>query len=334
MLPLKYLFENYELAKECLKRYEHSERYLDEMLKHFRISSNAIYPFYADDEAKVCYLRLSPTAEKTPFEVLSEIRFITWLLERGYPIMKPYPMKDGKLFDVISTQWGTYNVSCFEKVSGKTLEDTDGSLELARGYGRMRAELHNLSAEYPYSDERKSHTELIAEVKVQLEKNQAPGSVLSQCDIISDELTALGKNEDNYGLIHYDFEPDNVLYDEESGQFGVIDPDDSMRCWYALDVVRAIDAMDDVVEEELEEQAVSAFIEGYRSKRPLSEEQLASMPLMRRLVSLQEYATILHVLSEPTEEEPEWMTRIKEKLNRRAAYIEASFLQFNSLSLK
>ncbi len=322
MLPLKYLFENYELAKECLKRYDHSERYLDEMLRHFRISSNAIYPFYADEKGKVCYLRLSPTAEKAPSEVASELHFITWLSEHGYPVMKPYPMKDGKLHDVISTQWGIYNVSCFEEVSGETLEDVDGSTELAYGYGRILAELHDLSEEYPYSDERESHVELLAKVKERLIKYQAPESILSRLDTVSDELSRLGIGKDNYGLIHYDFEPDNVLYDEESGQFGVIDPDDSIRCFYALDVVRAIDAMDDVVEEDLKDQAVNAFIEGYRSRRTFSAEQLASLPLMRELVSLQEYATILHVLSEPVKEEPEWMTQIREKLNRKLERIE------------
>ena len=319
MLPLKFLFENYELAKECLKLYDHSDRYLDEMLRYFRISSNAIYPFYADNKGKVCFLRLSPIAEKAPSEVESELHFITWLLERGFPIMKPYPMKDGKLYDVLPTQWGTYNVSCFEKVSGETLEDADGSPELARGYGRILAELHNLSAEYPYSYERKGHAELLSGIKERLGRNNAPEAILSQCDKLTDELEVLDKNKDNYGLVHYDFEPDNVLYNEESGQFGVIDPDDSIRCWYALDVVRAIDAMGDVVEENLKEQAVSAFIEGYRSKRTFTEGQLASMPLMRRLVFLQEYDTILHVLSESVEDEPEWMTEIKEKLNRRIA---------------
>ena len=327
MLPLKYLFENYELAKECLKRYDHSEENPDEMLRHFRISSNAIYPFYADENGKVCYLRLSPTAEKDPSDVVSELHFITWLSEHGYPIMKPYPMKDGKLHDVISTRWGTYNVSCFEEVSGETLEDTEGSLELAYGYGRTLAELHNLSEAYPYSDERRNHTELLTEIKERLIKNRAPGIVLAQCDTIADELSRLEIRKDNYGLIHYDFEPDNVLYDKESGQFGVIDPDDSIRCFYALDVVRAVDAMDDVAEEELTEQAVNAFFEGYRSKRIFSQEQAASLPLMRKLVSLQEYATILHVLSEPTEEEPEWMTQIKAKLNRKTDRIEASFSQ-------
>ena len=321
MLPLKYLFENYELAKECLKRYDHSERYLDEMLKHFRISSNAIYPFYANDKAKICYLRLSPIAEKSPSEVSSEIRFILWLLEHGFPIMKPYPMKNGKLNDVISTQWGTYNVSCFEEVSGETLEEIDGGLELARGYGAILGELHNLSEEYPYSGERMTHTELLAKVKEQLERYHAPEVILSQCEILSADLSVLDKSKDSYGLIRYDFEPDNVVYDEESRQFSVIDPDDSICCWYALDVARTIDAMDDVVEKESEKQAVRAFLEGYRSKRPFTEEQTASMHLMRRLVSLQEYATILHVLSEPSEEEPEWMTQIKEKLNRKAEHI-------------
>lgn len=45
MLKLKYLFENYGLAKEALENWEHDEDTLDRMLSQFRISSNAIYPF-------------------------------------------------------------------------------------------------------------------------------------------------------------------------------------------------------------------------------------------------------------------------------------------------
>lgn len=40
MLKLKYLFENYDLAKEALKNWEHDEDTLDNMLSQFRISSN------------------------------------------------------------------------------------------------------------------------------------------------------------------------------------------------------------------------------------------------------------------------------------------------------
>ena len=62
MLKLKYLFENYELAKEALKNWEHDVDTLDQMLSQFRISSNAIYPFTQD--GKVCFLRLAPIEEK------------------------------------------------------------------------------------------------------------------------------------------------------------------------------------------------------------------------------------------------------------------------------
>ena len=73
MLPLKYLFENYDLTKEALTRYAHSERHLDRLLADFRISSNAIYPFRTEDEARICVLRLSPITEKSPREVESEL---------------------------------------------------------------------------------------------------------------------------------------------------------------------------------------------------------------------------------------------------------------------
>lgn len=97
MLKLKYLFENNELAKECLKFYFYDEDSVDEMLKWFRISSNAVYPFCTEDKSNVCFLRLSPVEEKNHVDVESEIRFIDWLCINGYPAMKPYPMKDGRL---------------------------------------------------------------------------------------------------------------------------------------------------------------------------------------------------------------------------------------------
>lgn len=323
MLPLKYLFENFDLAKEVLKNYDYREKHLDEMLSHFRISSNAIYPFLTESR-KVCFLRMSPTEEKAPAEVESELRFISWLIEKGYPIMKPYPMKNGCLCDVISTRWGTYNVTCFEGVEGDTLEEPDGDCTIAYGYGRTLAELHNLSEEYPYANERKSCFDLLNEVKERFIRYGTPAFLLAALDEVQKELSLLPQTGDVFGLIHYDFEPDNVLYDEESDSFGVIDPDDAIRCWYALDVVRAIDAMDDVVEDHVDE-AVSAFLDGYRSKRALTEAQMDTMPLMRKLVMLQEYATILHVLHEELPHEPDWMQEVRNKLGSRTAAVHAFF---------
>lgn len=162
-------------------------------------------------------------------------------------------------------------------------------------------------------------------MKEQFERYGAPTYLRSACDDVERELSLLPVSSGTFGLIHYDFEPDNVLYDDETGSFGVIDPDDAIRCWYALDVARAIDAMDDVVEEDEVDAAAEAFLEGYRSKRAFTRAQAETMPLMRKLVMLQEYATILHVTDEKLENEPGWMQDVRRKLDSRLADIRASF---------
>ena len=80
MLKLKHLFENFDLARYCLAFYDHDVKNLEDMLRYFRISSNAIYPFCSN--GKICFLRLSPVEEKTVETVESEIRLIRWLQEQ------------------------------------------------------------------------------------------------------------------------------------------------------------------------------------------------------------------------------------------------------------
>ena len=324
MLKLKYLFENYDLAKECLKLYDADDRSLDKLLTYFRISSNAIYPFRSSSTGKVCVLRLSPIEEKPETEVSSEIQLINWLIERGFPAMKPYPMRDGRLCAVVETAWGTYNVSCFEKVSGETLEDCDGSLELIWGYGRTLGQLHEHMKRYPYAETRRDHAALMDEIRRRFTAYNAPAALLTEWESVDRELAGLPITPECYGVVHYDFEADNVLYCDETDTYGVIDFDDAIRCWYTLDLTRAIDCLDDVAEDVPGDAAQAAFLSGYREVCPFTQEQEATMPLMRRLVRLQEYATILHVLSEPPDFEPEWMTEIIANLRHRLRMIENS----------
>lgn len=115
-----------------------------------------------------------------------------------------------------------------------------------------------------------------------------------------------------------------MLYSAETDSFGVIDFDDAIRCWYALDVTRAIDCLEDVTDYIDEAEAEALFISGYREEFPADDELVSEIPLMRRLVRLQEYATILHALSEPVEIEPDWMTEIIAKLRTKLERIESA----------
>ncbi len=323
MLKLKYLFENFELAKECLQLYDYDSSSLDELFSYFRISSNAIYPFKSfEDGEKLCFLRLSPAKEKPLADVAAEVKLIEWLRERGFNAMKPVFMKSGEKVKQVSTEWGVYNVSCFERVRGESLEDTSGTLEIVQGYGRTLGELHRLMREYPFSSERRGHTELLKEIDERFESFGAPPSVKKSLLSVRQELEGLSVSADSYGVIHYDFEPDNVFYDTETDSYSVIDFDDAVRCWYALDIVRAIDSLGDVVEATDLSEARDSFLKGYKSVSPFTEEQEQSLSLMRRLVALQEYATILYVMSEPVKESPEWLRELTAMLKGRLQELE------------
>ena len=324
MLKLKYLFENFDLAKKCMEFYECDMDSVDEMLQYFRISSNAIYPFRSKTGGRICFLRLSPAEEKKLDDVKSEICLMEWLIDKGFPAMRPVPMKDGKLFGQINTEWGTYNVSCFEKVSGNSLEDTKGTLQIVKGYGKTLGELHALMKEYPYSEERRNHKMLLGEIEERMQKYGASEIVRKEFEDVRKELESLPLSTSDYGVIHYDFEPDNVFYDDKEESFSVIDFDDAICCWYALDVVRALDALDEVIEDVSMEEAIASFLEGYRRATSFAEEQQQSMMLMRRFVHLQEYTTLLHVVSEDVENMPNWMSNLSQKLKCKLRRLEES----------
>jgi len=323
MLKLKYLFENYDLARECLALYDYDEESLEQMLSFFRISSNAIYPFRNKmDKNEVCFLRLSPSEEKTFSSVITEIHLIQWLMDKGFPVMRPVTMKHGEFAKEVCTEWGTYNVSCFAKVPGNSLEDTEGNPDVVRGYGRILGQFHRLMKEYPYSEEHRSHKDLLKEIEDRLQTYGAPEEVCAEYRAVCRELEQLAISSANYGVIHYDFEQDNVFYDAKRDSFSVIDFDDAICCWYALDIVRALDSLDDVMNGCDMEHAERVFLEGYQEETDLTAEQIESFFLMRRLVRLQEYMTIRHVVSEPIGEMPDWMKGLIQKLQYKAGCLE------------
>lgn len=321
MLKLKYLFENFDLAKECLGLYDPDWAKTERLLQYFRVSSNAVYPFRTAG-GKVCFLRLSPAEEKPAAEVEWEARLAEWLNTRGFNAMKPYPMRDGSVTAVRDTRWGIYNVSCYEAVDGETLEDCEGGPDLVRGCGRTLGLMHRHLKECPFGEERRDHRALMDETRERLLRYGAPESLLREWESVNEALSRLPVNAGCYGVVHYDFEADNVLFNEKTGAFGVIDFDDAIRCWYALDLARAIDCLDDAAGDEDLSRAEEDFLAGYLGETELPAETVVAIPLMRRLVRLQEYATILHVLSGPADCEPDWMTEIILKLRGRLRAIE------------
>jgi len=323
MLKLRYLFENFDLARLALNRYDHDPASLDKTLSHFRISANAVYPFVR--EGQLCFLRLAPEEEKSLAHVQAEIAFIEHLRRQGYPAMKPLPNDAGETAWLLASPWGCWCVSAFEGVPGHPAEDASPSPELMQTMGAALAQLHALGASHSPCH-LPTHADMLAQVRQTLLDCGAPEAILRCADALSRELAALPVTPETYGPLHYDFEPDNVFWDGE--RIAVIDFDDAMLGWHALDVEQALESLNaefGIRNSELNE----AFLAGYRSIRPFTPEMEAQRPLMRRLVDLRHYARLLHCLSEEISG-PEWLEALKIRLTQAKAQLEEKFVIHNS----
>ncbi len=98
---------------------------------------------------------------------------------------------------------------------------------------------------------------------------------------IANDLKEYGMTPDNFGLIHADMVPENVMLSDGSVQ--LIDFDDAGFGWHMFELVTAIYWLD---EEPLFETLKHALFEGYRSVRTLQQRDLDTFDLFMAARSL------------------------------------------------
>lgn len=323
MLKLKYLFENYDLAKSILKNWEYDTDRLDEMLSYFRISSNALYPFFCN--GKIQMLRFAPIDEKLSENVYGEHEFIEYLRSNDYPAMKPVAARNGKYVLEISNEWGNYFATVFERVDGVQIEETDYNDKVMYKYGEALGRLHKLSSCYEPKVKKWTHEDVIDWIESELSKYNNTGKALIEASQLRLELGNLQQTKQNYGLVHYDYEQDNVFYCEQTNSCSVIDFDDGMYHWFALDIEQCFDSLAEEIEDEKLENAKNKFVEGYKTQYDLTDEMLETFPLMRRFINLYSYTRIVRSMDDKIENEPDWMIGLRQRLNGMITEIVKTF---------
>lgn len=320
MLKLRYLFENYPLAKAALKNWDYDENTLEKLFPQFRISSNAIYPF--SWKGGIRFLRLAPVDEKCKKNIFGELEFISYLNGNGFPALKPLEAKTGEKIKILDTEWGKYYASAFECVAGEQIEDTNYSDGVMYEYGKTLGRLHALSSVYSPKIRKWDYEEALDWAQKTLCEYHAPEYVLAELDPVKKELSLLPKDAQHYGLVHYDFEPDNVFYDEQTKTCSVIDFDDGMYHWYALDFEQVFDAVSGEMSEDAFKTAKACFISGYKTEFAFDSETEKLLPLMRRFCNIYSCARLKRCVDERFNDEPDWMTQLRVKLDRRISDLE------------
>jgi Ser/Thr protein kinase RdoA (MazF antagonist) len=322
MLKLKYLANNEALALELLAYWEHDAVDFD-LLKHFRISSNAIYPYKRNGE--ICFLRYCPLSEKSLESVEAEIHFIHYLRSHDFPALEPLLNTQQQWVLSKNSSWGEYLASAFKKVDGNQVSQLPLTDELIFQYGSCLGRLHHLSSGYvPDSSKRWNHEQVFAWIDQQFHRLSVAESAKRECRNLELLFSRFSRNVQNYGLIHYDFEMDNTFYDEEKGKIWVIDFDDSMYHWYQMDIENAWESLQEpMITEDLAQKKL-CFLEGYQSHHPIDPQLSLHKDAFSRFSRLYTYARLKDTLYEEIENEPDWMSRIRSKLTMICSTFEKS----------
>ncbi|GGE79416.1 phosphotransferase enzyme family protein [Priestia taiwanensis] len=287
------------VARQLLEHWEHDEG----TLGFWRASSNFVYVFEWNQERY--WLRFSFEEENTYEQLAGELDFMQYVKKNEYPAVSPILSRNGRLIEEVRTEDGMYFGVVFSEAEGNQLEEL--TEEQSEAWGQSLATLHTLAESYePIGATRKSWRDGIQFIETVLQRHPEEYEAREELTKVTKLLEALPTSPATYGLIHYDFQQDNVFYEEEKKSLHVIDFDDAMYSWYGMDIVTALlDVEEDSVHREL-------FLKGYQSVRALDEETIRLFPMFLRFANLYSFARVLWSIEEQRiEHPPEWYVNLR-----------------------
>jgi Ser/Thr protein kinase RdoA (MazF antagonist) len=322
MLKLKYLFNNEDLAEMLVRNWEYAGKSPD-VFTTYRISSNATYSFQF--KGKTQFLRFAPTSEKCRENLLAELDFISYLRSKEYSVLEAMESKSGEKLMEVQTPWGKYYATVFKQVPGVPISETDLNDHIMFDYGKSLGKLHRLSSEYhPVQSKRWSFRDVLASIESTLIDLPHESLALKETKLLKEYFQTIPKSKNNFGLIHYDFEYDNVFFDTKSQSCYVIDFDDAMYHWYVMDIERTLDSLQDCILPELFQEKKECFLDGYRTEFDIQDDMMALLPAFKRFADLYGYVRILKSTEDQWNHEPAWLVglrgRLMEALKNKSRY--------------
>lgn len=278
------------LAIEALKRWGTAEQE-PEIIK---LRENAVFKVQGPDGAPAA-LRVHRHGYHTDAELTSELAWMAALREAGIGVPGILRSRSGALFETVKHESvpEPRQVDLLEWFEGQSLGSVEDGLSSAvtdvadtfTKFGTLAARLHNHAVAWPLPAGFTRHAwdvdGLTGEEPFWGRFWELGGLSTSQRTLIEAardrtqrDLIAYGQRPQTYGLIHADFNLDNILID--GAEVRLVDFDDAGFGWHLFDLATVSFFLRGQAEFDLVRRSV---IDGYRRERPLSDEQLEAMPL-------------------------------------------------------
>jgi Ser/Thr protein kinase RdoA (MazF antagonist) len=298
-------------AEKILERWGYDEG----TVYYFRASANFLFIF--KKEGKTYFLRFNDASEKELSTIDSELKILEYL--RNQPVHVALPIKSlaGNFIEIVEHELGTFYAVVFEALPGKQFEIEDLGMSEFFEWGRTLGKLHQLFKEMPseYQAARASWRDQLSAIERHLPPNEV--DALKELAEIKLWAMSIPETSENVGLIHFDFELDNLRW--INGEFAVLDFDDCLRHWYVADIAFALR---DVLKNgyDPENALILEFIKGYQKQTVLNANSIKELPMFIRMHNLVTFSGLLRTVDiKDSTNLPEWLGNLKNKLE---AYID------------
>ncbi|MGU3494269.1 phosphotransferase enzyme family protein [Xanthobacteraceae bacterium A53D] len=262
-------------------------------LERLGVSENATYRASGTPHGDLVF-RIHRPGYHTKAEIASELAWLAALHgEQAVVAPRPVMLRDGGLITDLQVGGQVYHVVAFGYIPGAEPTVDAGLAGWFRELGQIHARLHAHARAWqrPEGFVRKrwnfattlGKTPLWGDWRASLGLDAAGRAHLQRAVDVLEKLTAgYGEREGNFGLIHADLRLANLLVDD--GRLALIDFDDCGFSWFLYDFASAVS----FIEHEPHVPALQdAWVEGYRSQAPLSDAEVALLPvfvMLRRLL--------------------------------------------------
>jgi Ser/Thr protein kinase RdoA (MazF antagonist) len=288
----------------------------------FRASANSVFIFRK--EGQRYFLRLSHTEDRAYQTLEKEVQVLLFLKdEPNVSVTEPVISNDNQYIERIETELGSFFAVVFKGLEGEMFEIEDLDENQFVTWGRTLGELHQALKGLPKetTDGRPGFTAHLETVRQALPTHET--SALKELERLCRWAEGLPSDPDHFGLIHYDFELDNLVWREET--LGVLDFDDAANYWYAADIAYALrDLFEEKVD--LDSPSFKAFMSGYTEVVTPDVALLNQLEGFLKWHNLRSFTEFLQVVDlDVTEEDPEWLVNLHGKLIAKLETYRQSF---------
>lgn len=310
------------LAEKIAKKWGHDENSV------FCVRASANFVFIFRKEGIPYYLRFNHSSERELQVIEAEVEIVQYLGNASLKVAQPVKSLNEKYVEAVETELGTFYAVVFEALEGKHYEIDEITKEQIFLWGQSLGKLHETLKKMPeqYHMNRPSWRDRLTIAKEIIPSSEQDAHKEWQKILTWAEELRITK--ENFGIIHYDFELDNIVFKDRL--ISILDFDDCSINWYVADIVYALR---DVGKFDLHSPTIKEFIEGYKNETNLDEDILKQASQFERMHELLSFATLIRTVDiEDSPEYPEWLLSLRKKLCKVMDEYRLSFKEANKTS--